>query len=1062
MRVELDRFFEASKNVQSGSTGSRVTGNLDEGGSEEETEDVSVPLKRSVHRLLNLLPPVDRTRPPALDKIAGMKDKHVLRLFERAVAPTDTITESIRARDDLMQRLESKSVLGQYAGYLFDIAGFLFANAGMLHALLRHLISLKKVESNSADGSQVSDKHGSHIGLVLLLAKHASFVFRGSCPQLQQLLAIATGSSANQPTLAYTLPTLLKHAAAVIAKDREASQLCNRLMAAIDQLSDQSACEHYTEALLRVELHCEFNDANEEKGSKLSRADWDRLSKQRRTAVSLHERAGTVFTSKHCVANMIKNLTEADKLSLDNPRLIHDLRVLSTLFRVPTVITASIDYKYPYSTMIAPVYELRRERILEFLHGSVLCPSFLRSADTLPVVTTKESDSSKRANRPSDGSASTHTPTVLEQYERVFDTVCGALQLWAALSGAEEEIKQWVETKYSMNFHLYDDDNTGELAGRRSSDTSSAALLNMVEVLFSCIYSNGTCVGDVYLHSALEAEARELNEQDEMDAPPLTKDLSLVQQRSTLHSLVARVADTATLCVVNLLHLKVVGARIPVEHWKRLGWRFIDAHPSFRKRLVDSYLNLIQTHAIHPRFLAYVCLLATDERYGKQAETVLVFSMKRLRATHENLNSRILMHSASVARGDDESVGGSEADKPEGRQKAPKQNANIARLKNLAQINMPETIMPYVLYLLSYHPEFPTSSTLEEESDKKKAQRIMQCLRLVVNTLLSSLSRDANNLAYLLKQTNTLVQYHVDRQDPGNIGIHFVSRMVIQILKDNIRTAESLQAYPGEINLPMDLFAHKKTSKIDLDNSYLRDLLAFDVAENNQETFEKVFTEKVMKKGGKQGGKKLLSPIASKFRPAAKAVSRRPAPQSRTSLEDSSSDDEKNGDDGEDDFDGGKKKRKFKVTGNIEEDDEEDIRLQALVTLYVNATSNRPARAARARVNYREADESEREVEKWEAVLARQELEKKKRLSAVSRSSDGSIGEKVPKIAGYFPPVSHSHSHTQSSAGGSSLSSPGPARLSGDKGNMMASKNDGKAHADIENVPVNKTSRVKK
>lgn len=1048
--MELDQFFEASKNVQLGSSSGRSSSDPHLGdGSDGETEDVSVPLKRSVLHILQLVPPIDKSRSPSLEKIASMKDKHVMRLFEHAVSPTDTITESIRAREDLMQRLESKSVLGIYSGYLFDIAGFLFANSGMLQALLRHLLALKRMDGGSV---QASDKYSSHIGIILLFAKHASPVFRNCCPLLQQLLSIATTSVTTESTLINTLSVVLKHTAAVIAKEKEISPLCTNLMAAIDRLGDQTTCEQYTEALLRIELHCEFNDASDEKGSKLSRADWDRLSKQRRTLVSQHERTGTVFTSKYCVANIIKNLTEKDKLSLSNPNLIHDLRILSTLFRVPTVITSGIDYRYPYSTMIAPVYELRRERILEFLHGSILCPSFLSSADRLPSLTAKGSDGNKRAHRPSDGSAS-NDKTVIEQYVEIFDTVCGALQLWSALSGAEEEIKQWVETKYNMNFHLYDDDYTGELSSRQSSDTGSTALLAMLEVLFSCIYSDGTCVGDVYLHSALETEAQEMSEG--MDGP--TSDIALLQQRATLHSLVERVADTATLCVINLLHLKAVGNHMPAEHWKRLGWRFLDANPTFRQRLIEEYLSLIQTHAIHPRFLAFVCLLATDDRYGKYAETVLQFSMKRLRKTHENLNSRILMYSASAARGDDASLGGSEVSQQEGRQNVPKNSANLARLKKLALINMPETVMPYVLYLLSYHPEFPTTSTLDDESDKKKAQRIMHSLRLVVTTLLNSLSRDANNLAYLLKQTNTLVQYHVDRQDPGNIGIHFVSRMVIQILKENIRTAESLQAYPGEISLPMDLYLHKKTSKLDVDNSYLRNLLAFDVAENNQETFEKVFTEKVMKKGGKQAGKKLLSPVGTKQRPAAKAAPRRAIPQSRHSLEDSTSDDEKDEVD-DDNYDGGNKKRKFKVTGNIEEDDDEDIRLKALVTIDVNATSNRPARAARARVNYREADESDREVEKWESELARQELDKK-RLSIVSEASNKSGIAKASNIAGYFAPkrdASQQVASTQSSAGGSSLSSNEQMlRLSG--GKVTATKD---VRADnTENVPRNKTSK---
>ena len=76
-------------------------------------------------------------------------------------------------------------------------------------------------------------------------------------------------------------------------------------------------------------------------------------------------------------------------------------------------------------------------------------------------------------------------------------------------------------------------------------------------------------------------------------------------------------------------------------------------------------------HPLHPKFLAYPCLFATDEALYPHAEQALGFAVQRLRRTHEELCSQAIS-----------------------------QSGNIERLQRLADSLMPETVLPYLLLVL--------------------------------------------------------------------------------------------------------------------------------------------------------------------------------------------------------------------------------------------------------------------------------------------------------------------------------------------------------------------------
>lgn len=230
------------------------------------------------------------------------------------------------------------------------------------------------------------------------------------------------------------------------------------------------------------------------------------------------------------------------------------------------------------------------------------------------------------------------------------------------------------------------------------------------------------------------------------------------------------------------LKLRCVNKCLTAAQWQLLGWALLDIDPNNRQQLLSQFGEIIQRTPVHPRFLAYPCLLANDEALLPIAEKYLVFAVKRLRCTHEELCTKAMTTD--------------DADE-------------IERLQMLAQAHMPESILPYVLYLLSHHPNFPQSATMEEVEDQDRLRAVIQSVRLVVSSLLDSLPGGCNtgNLSLIFKQVNLISQYYKDRLDEDNLGLHFVSQVTTKVLKSRIQTVDNVQSYPGDVHLPMDLYA---------------------------------------------------------------------------------------------------------------------------------------------------------------------------------------------------------------------------------------------------------------
>lgn len=199
------------------------------------------------------------------------------------------------------------------------------------------------------------------------------------------------------------------------------------------------------------------------------------------------------------------------------------------------------------------------------------------------------------------------------------------------------------------------------------------------------------------------------------------------------------------------------------------------------------YRISFQTNVVHPRFLALPCLLASDDDNRAAAQQAFEFCIRRLRLSHDSLSNKAMRLA---------DIGGQEEE--------------AERLRRIAEDNMPECILPYALYLLSHHPDFPSSVHLDGDGDQRRASELTNSIRMIITALLNSAGTEAsNNLSYLIKQVEILSAYFCSRTDESSEGLYLVARIARKLLMEKAKAVENLQPYPGEIYLPMDLYARK-------------------------------------------------------------------------------------------------------------------------------------------------------------------------------------------------------------------------------------------------------------
>lgn len=368
--------------------------------------------------------------------------------------------------------------------------------------------------------------------------------------------------------------------------------------------------------------------------------------------------------------------------------------------------------------------------------------------------------------------------------EKKFDmqTISAGLKALSAFYVAEEEWKQ-IQPKLDQWIGEGRADIAKDDAERSVSTTSgpSEHFQELVQILFECIESEGEKLADISVPESDQAV------------------------RNSFYW-------NATSCAMSMIKLRAFASLISPNHWHLLCWSLLNPSLPKRTALLNIYSSIIQTYPVHSKFLAYACILANDEALNATADRALNVAVHRLRTTHEDL-------CAALIKDESES------------------------LRRTADHYIPESILPYVLHLLSYHPDFPTSPTCESEGDKRRMKAIVRCVRMLLTALQSSLRNESSNISFLLKQLNLITHFYGDRLDQDNIGINFVAELTRKLILDQIKTADNVQVYPGDINIPSDLFKLDESGTSPGLKEFDTNIVSNPLGKDTQQMIDKIVTK---------------------------------------------------------------------------------------------------------------------------------------------------------------------------------------------------------------------------
>ena len=335
VRWELQGFLEAHKAAPSGA--SRISIGHNENAN----------LKSSMMRLYKVIP-IDKKIQP-LEKLHQMRDKTIFKLLQHALEPADTITEGIASRDELKQRLDSKSPLSEYTCIVFDFAGYLVANEGILSALLKYAMAVDPSEAQSA----------AH--LVSSLAKHVPKIFSVAAADIEEwvgtLAAHTSGRGANaSKTLLAACLKVIEVGGTGLAHDENSGSLCSALLSNALQHADANTCESFAKVASLLAHHTAA------------------------AAESLGQGGGRLSVSQKksesATVAAISSLASAKRLALSNKRLHNDLLVLAALLRVPIRLGNSQSAKAAFAATVHATRKIR-EPVLSFVRDHLFSEEHL-------------------------------------------------------------------------------------------------------------------------------------------------------------------------------------------------------------------------------------------------------------------------------------------------------------------------------------------------------------------------------------------------------------------------------------------------------------------------------------------------------------------------------------------------------------------------------------------------------------------------------------------------------------------------------------------------------------
>jgi predicted PurR-regulated permease PerM len=111
-----------------------------------------------------------------------LRDKNIFKLLESCIGVTDSILQGLKHKEDLQKRLDSKSVLGEYMGLVYELAAYFITDERMVINLLDSLVSPKISLNDStllADIVTFVSRFASKVVFCYLLVLLAFYFFLG-------------------------------------------------------------------------------------------------------------------------------------------------------------------------------------------------------------------------------------------------------------------------------------------------------------------------------------------------------------------------------------------------------------------------------------------------------------------------------------------------------------------------------------------------------------------------------------------------------------------------------------------------------------------------------------------------------------------------------------------------------------------------------------------------------------------------------------------------------------------------------------------------------------------
>jgi len=272
----------------------------------------------------------------------------------------------------------------------------------------------------------------------------------------------------------------------------------------------------------------------------------------------------------------------------------------------------------------------------------------------------------------------------------------------------------------------------------------------------------------------------------------------------------AEMAQLRRVCAVACLNLCIKDPDcITARRWHTLGWVMQDSEARVRHKFGDALAEGVRRCAFPLKFTAYLCLAASEPDADQKkmvAETVLA-AVNRLRGEHLRRMHALTDANDSSSSGSGMLAAAAAAAAATGTSMI---DASLApggvddgldeQRRALNTLLMPEYAVPYVVHLLSHHPEFP-----DDKTDAGRIKAVERYLKAFLEPLVHSLGLEADNVSFLLQMFDKISD-HKDALDGDTFRAHLLASIGKKCLKKMIKNPDNVKGYPGTIYLPSNLF----------------------------------------------------------------------------------------------------------------------------------------------------------------------------------------------------------------------------------------------------------------